>query len=221
MRDPVNSRARTPGDGFLRRYKTPFLTSIQLLVLCSLEYSPPVSGALPSARLHPAKQRFLRGLHLSPERSTVYSQAVFDGGYLIAMKRVGLASARFAVGFFLVSSLVFAAQDPNPPAKAPAQSTVDTARLTIEVTGGDNASPVDNASVYVKYVEEHAIKRDKKIELNVKTNREGLAHIPDAPFGRALVQIVADGWKTYGRWYDINDSKQVIKIRLEKPPKWY
>ena len=103
-----------------------------------------------------------------------------------------------------------------PPARSLANS-----RITIEVTGGEKNAAVENASVYVKYVEEHAIKKDKKGELNVKTNREGIAHVAEAPLGRALVQIIAEGWKTYGRWYDITDPHQVIKVRLERPPKWY
>ncbi|MGB8472660.1 MAG: hypothetical protein WCE61_01095 [Candidatus Acidiferrum sp.] len=122
---------------------------------------------------------------------------------------------------FLVASVSFAAQDPPPtPPKAAAQADVPT-RLTIEVTAGDKSVPVENASVYVKYIEQRTLRRDKKVELNVKTNREGIAHVPDAPLGRALIQIIADGWKTYGRWYNITDPHQVIKIRLEKPPKWY
>ena len=127
----------------------------------------------------------------------------------------------------LLFALVFAvaltvsAQDPPPPSpKAPSQ-TSESNRLTIEVTGGEKSVPVENASVYVKYVEEHVIKRDKKLELNVKTNRGGIAHVAEAPLGRALIQIIAEGWKTYGRWYDITDPHQVIKIRLERPPKWY
>jgi hypothetical protein len=126
------------------------------------------------------------------------------------------------VSTLLVSAaLVVSAQDPSAPRpKAPAQ-TPESNRLTIEVTGGDKAVPVENASVYVKYVEEHVIRKDKKLELNVKTNREGLAHVAEAPLGRALIQIIAEGWKTYGRWYDITDPHQVIKIRLERPPKWY
>ena len=122
-----------------------------------------------------------------------------------------LAAAAFSV----------AAQDsPSPPPKAPTQSDAPN-RLTIEVTGGEKAVPVENASVYVKYVEEHSFKKDKKVELNVKTNRAGVAHVAEAPLGRALVQIIAEGWKTYGRWYDITDPHQVIKVRLERPPKWY
>lgn len=96
-----------------------------------------------------------------------------------------------------------------------------TSRVTIEVTGGEKETPVENASVYLKYVEEHKIKKNRHVELNVKTNREGAAHIPEAPTGRVLVQVVAEGWKTFGRWYDITDAKQTIKVRLEKPPRWY
>ena len=96
-----------------------------------------------------------------------------------------------------------------------------TSRVTIEVSGGEKESPVENASVYLKYVEEHRLKKDRKVELNVKTNRDGTAHIPEAPTGRVLLQVVADGWKTYGRWYDITEAKQTIKVHLERPAKWY
>jgi hypothetical protein len=106
---------------------------------------------------------------------------------------------------------------PNPP---PARSLANS-RITIEVTGGEKNAAVENASVYVKYVEEHAIKKDKKLELNVKTSREGVAHVANAPLGRVLIQVVADGWKSYGRWYDITDANQQFKIHLDRPPKWY
>jgi len=102
----------------------------------------------------------------------------------------------------------------------PPASDVQT-RITIEVTGGEKSIPVENASVYVKFIEEHSLKKDKKLEMNVKTSRDGIAHVPNAPIGRVLVQVVAEGWKTYGRWLDITDTKQTIKVHLEKPPKWY
>jgi len=105
--------------------------------------------------------------------------------------------------------------------KGQTQRSLPSTRVTIEVTGGDKDSPVENASVYLKYVEEHKIAKNKQFELNVKTNREGIAHIPDAPLGRVLIQIVAEGWKTFGRWYDITGTKEPIKIHLERPPKWY
>jgi len=110
-------------------------------------------------------------------------------------------------------------QQPEPLTKKE-QAPAPTNRLTIEVTGGDSNTPVENASVYVKTIEQHLIK-DKKFEVQVKTNQNGTAHVPDAPMGRVKIQVVADGWKPYGRWYDVTDPKQVIKVHLEKPPKWY
>jgi hypothetical protein len=109
----------------------------------------------------------------------------------------------------------------KPGEKSAAPPSARDARVTIEVAGGENNQPVENASVYLKYVEERKLKKNKTTELNVKTNREGTAHVPGTPLGRVLIQVIADGWKTYGRWYDISDANQTIKVHLEKPPKWY
>ena len=107
----------------------------------------------------------------------------------------------------------------TPPSKQ--TTTEQVSRITIEVSGGEGETPVENASIYIKYIEERKVKKDKLLEMNVKTNKDGTAHVPDAPLGRVLVQVVADGWKTYGRWYDVTDVRQTIKIHLDKPPKWY
>jgi hypothetical protein len=106
------------------------------------------------------------------------------------------------------------AQQSAPPKEAPIP------RLTVEITGGDADKPVENASVYLKTQQDRLIK-DKKTEVNVKTNMQGVAHVPQPPVGRVLIQVVAEGWKTYGHWYDITDAQQVIKIHLDRPPKWY
>jgi hypothetical protein len=124
----------------------------------------------------------------------------------------------FALFVTLAAALPLSAQQDAPPPKSSAPAPAN--RITIEVTGGDANKPVENASVYLKTVEEHRIK-DKKTEISVKTNQEGIAHLPDVPLGRVLIQVVADGWKTYGHWYDITDPKQTITIHLDRPPKWY
>jgi hypothetical protein len=133
--------------------------------------------------------------------------------------RISTLATALALGFALLLPATIGAQDQTPPSNK--TSLDQTARVTIEVTGGEKSTPIENASVYIKYVEERKIKANKTVELNVKTNRDGTAHVPDAPLGRALVQVVADGWKTYGRWYDVTDAKQTIKIHLDRPPKWY
>src|ERR1700756_1269268 len=132
------------------------------------------------------------------------------------------------VGSFVAAALFLPAQisAQNPPASSPDPKQGETrpdpqSRITIEVTGGEKETPVENASVYFKYIEERKIKKNKTMELNVKTNRDGAAHVPDAPLGRVLIQVLAEGWKSYGRWFDITDPKQTIKVHLERPPKWY
>jgi hypothetical protein len=137
------------------------------------------------------------------------------------LKRI-LGSACLSLLFLL--ALPAGAQNPpstGPKPQASPSKTDVSIRVTIEVTGGEKDTPVENASIYVKLIEERKLAKDKKLELNVKTNREGIAHVPDAPMGRVLIQVIAEGWKTYGRWYDITDPKQTIKIHLERPPKWY
>ena len=115
-----------------------------------------------------------------------------------------------------------AAQPPSAPQDtAPQTQNAAIKRLAIEVTGGDSNKPVENASVYLKTLEQHTILKDKKTEINVKTNHNGIAHVPEPPTGRVLIQVVAEGWKTYGHWYDIADLKDTVKIHLERPPKWY
>ena len=139
------------------------------------------------------------------------------------MKSTRFPVAALALLFFF--SLPLPAQDnPAKDSQSP-DSTAGAApaakRLRIKVTGGEKNVAVENASVYLKYVEEKKLGKDRQYALNVKTNRSGVAHVPDPPLGKVLIQIVADGWKTYGKYYELADLGEVIKIHLDRPPKWY
>src|ERR1700674_723120 len=97
-----------------------------------------------------------------------------------------------------------------------------TSRLRIELTGGDQDRPVAEASVYLKFVEERKLWKDKKIELNLKTNQSGVTQSPEIPKGKVLIQIVAPGWKTYGEYHELTADEQTIRIHLVRPTtKWY
>jgi hypothetical protein len=111
----------------------------------------------------------------------------------------------------------------NPPAAQKTQSAPNaSSRLTIQVTAGEKNEPVDSASVYVKYIQEHKLRKDKRFEMNVKTNRDGIAHVPEPPKGKILIQIIAPGWKPFGKWFEIEDLSQPIQIHLEKAVQhWY
>ena len=47
------------------------------------------------------------------------------------------------------------AQEPSKDSGANATAASKDPRITIVVTGGDEKKPIDSASVYVRYVEEH------------------------------------------------------------------
>jgi hypothetical protein len=130
-------------------------------------------------------------------------------------------SLRMASFLILWIALVAHGQDKGADAKTRADSDSKDGRLTIVVTGGEDKKPVDSASVYIRYVEEHKHGKDKKIEMNLKTNQSGICHVPVIPPGKFVIQVIAEGWKTYGEYYDINQTEQTINITLVRPPKWY
>jgi hypothetical protein len=94
-----------------------------------------------------------------------------------------------------------------------------TTRLHINVTGGKYDKPVGNASVYVRFLEKP--NSDKLAELDLKTDEDGNVRVPAVPRGRIMIQVVAPSWKTFGKWYDMEEPDEQVKIHLEDPPHWY
>jgi hypothetical protein len=94
-------------------------------------------------------------------------------------------------------------------------------KLRIVVTNS-RSDPVPNASVYVRFnTSGGLLHHDQLAELDLKTNQDGTAKAPPVPQGKILIQVVAKGWHTYGKWYDIETDEQLISIKLDPPPHWY
>ena len=97
----------------------------------------------------------------------------------------------------------------------------DTTRLKIVVTNSDD-KPVGNASVYVRFNQSGGfLHKETLAELSFKTNDDGTVKVPPVPIGKILIQVIAKGLHTYGKWYDIGKNPDTIEIKLEKPPHWY
>ena len=87
-----------------------------------------------------------------------------------------------------------------------------------------SGSPVDRASVIVKFVKGRAkMKLGKKIlkTWETRTNQEGLAKIPPIPQGSIQVQVIAKGYQTFGQIFDIDDEAKNIEIKLNPPQEQY
>ncbi len=123
----------------------------------------------------------------------------------------------------------------TPPSSQPPPSSKDqkkdqnqqkssdpaTTKIRIHVTD-PNGKPVSEASVYVRYNETSGLfHKDKLAELSFKTNQEGSLKVPEVPQGKVLIQVIAKGWHTFGKWYDMDKDEVTVDIKLEQPPHWY
>jgi len=94
-------------------------------------------------------------------------------------------------------------------------------KLKIRVES-DTDKPIANASVYVRfYTAGGALHHEKLAEMNFKTNQDGSVKVPEVPQGKILIQVIATGWHTYGKWYDVEKEEESIEIKLVPPPHWY
>lgn len=114
-----------------------------------------------------------------------------------------------------------AAQDKADQNADANQTDAGQTRLKIVVTG-NTGKPVGNATVYVRFPEAGGIFHHEKLsELDFKTNEDGSVKVPEIPQGKILVQVIAKGWHTFGKWYEVHTPEQTIDVKLELPPRWY
>jgi hypothetical protein len=131
----------------------------------------------------------------------------------------------------LCAELSFAQANGPPTSDTPGQGSTDKkddkspepgmTKLRIRVET-DTDKPIANASVYVRfYTAGGLLHHDKLAELNFKTNQDGSVKVPEIPQGKILIQVIATGWHTYGKWYDVDKAEESVEIKLVPPTHWY
>jgi hypothetical protein len=119
-----------------------------------------------------------------------------------------------AAGIGLYScSLALVAQDDNPHGrkyKAPPPS----AHIEVTVLKDFNGKPVTNAHVIF-----HPTQGDRDTgSLELKTNEDGKAIIDVIPIGDTVtLQVIADGYQTYGQSYKIDKPEMTMEVRMKRP----
>ena len=86
--------------------------------------------------------------------------------------------------------------------------------LTFLVIRDYNGKPVRNASVILHPVEEG--KQDKG-GFQLKTDLEGRTSFEGVPYGILRIQVLAQGFQTYGQDYEVNQPSMDITIKLKRP----
>ncbi|MFT4112231.1 hypothetical protein [Silvibacterium sp.] len=89
-----------------------------------------------------------------------------------------------------------------------------TAKITVSVVKATNGKPIENAAVIF-----HPMKNGKdEGGLELKTNEEGKAVIEVIPIGDVVrLQIIANGFQTFGDDYPITTDTKEIAVKLKRP----
>ena len=98
--------------------------------------------------------------------------------------------------------------------KAPPPS----ATIQVTVVRAYNGKPISDAHVIF-----HPIEGDKdKGALELKTSEDGKATIDVIPLGDTVtLQVIADGFQTYGQVYKIDKLNMAMEVRMNRPASQY
>ena len=114
---------------------------------------------------------------------------------------VGLLVSLFAIAAF--------AGQQKPP----------SASINLVVVRESNGKPVRNAEIVFHPVDGKGKQREEGLEL--KTHEDGKASVSGLAYGKWRIQVIANGFKTYGEDYDINQPNHEITIKMQKPSEQY
>lgn len=100
-----------------------------------------------------------------------------------------------------------------------AQDDVQYAALAFVVLRDYNGKPVKNASVIMHPVNKKG--KQKHTGFQLKTNTEGRTSFDGVPYGVLRVQVLAQGFQTFGEDYDVSKPEMEITIKLKRPQGQY
>jgi Carboxypeptidase regulatory-like domain len=106
----------------------------------------------------------------------------------------------------------------NAAEKKP-QYSEPVAQLSFLVLKDSNGKPVRNAAVVMHAVGKHDKQERGGVEL--KTDAEGKASFEGVPYGKLRVQVLAQGFQTFGADYDVTQATVEITIKLKRPEGQY
>ena len=92
------------------------------------------------------------------------------------------------------------------------------ATIKVTVVRSTNGKAIPNAAVIF-----HPMEGDKdKGALELKSDEDGKVTIDVIPIGDTVrLQVIADGWKTYGEDYKIDTDSKEILVKMKRPTAQY
>ncbi len=95
----------------------------------------------------------------------------------------------------------------------------NSALLNFLVIKDYNGKPVRNASVVMHPVNKKG--QQERGGLELKTDADGKASFDGVPYGKLRVQVLAQGFQTFGADYDIDKPTVVVTVKMKRPGEQY
>jgi hypothetical protein len=116
------------------------------------------------------------------------------------------------------SSLALRAQQDNSHHGRKYKAPPPSSRIEVTVVRDYNGKPIAQAHVIF-----HPVEGDRdKGSLELKTNEDGKVIIDVIPVGDTVrLQVIADGFQTYGQDFKIDKPEMSMEVRLKRPAPQY
>ncbi|HZR55290.1 MAG TPA: carboxypeptidase-like regulatory domain-containing protein [Terriglobales bacterium] len=82
-----------------------------------------------------------------------------------------------------------------------------------------NGKPIHNAGVVMHPVNDKG--KQERGGLELKTDVDGKASFDGIPYGKLRIQVLAQGFQTYGKDYDVNQPTMEITVKMKRPSGQY
>jgi hypothetical protein len=94
------------------------------------------------------------------------------------------------------------------------------ANLKFTVMRAKTGKPIAYAAVILHSLDDDG-NQEKNGGLQLKTDSQGRAEVRGAPYGKLRIQVIADGYQTFGEDYTIDQPVKDIDIEMKRPQKQY
>jgi hypothetical protein len=102
-------------------------------------------------------------------------------------------------------------------------STPPQTEITVKLTN-QYGKPVENGMVILDFLGDRKASKfgaHEKLHWEVRSNMQGSTHFPSIHQGKVRVQVIANGYQTYGEVFDIQETEKLIEVKLLPPQKQY
>lgn len=130
----------------------------------------------------------------------------------LAMKKMSLIAAGTLASALICSSLL-------GPVWAEKKPAIPEALVNFVVLKDDNGKPIHNAGVVMHPVNDKG--KQARGGLELKTDVDGKASFDGVPYGKLRIQVLANGFQTFGEDYDVNQPTMEIMVKMKRPAGQY